>query len=77
MITFHHLFTRKVYPEFAEELWNMISVCKDHHGPGSGVGFHDHGTVWMAEEFPAVKKWLEDNDWFVCDFTNKYRREGF
>lgn len=77
MVTYHHIFTRKVYPEFAEESWNKIPVCKDHHGPGSGKGFHDHGTQWMAENFPPIKKWLHSNGWFFCTIAKKWRREGF
>jgi hypothetical protein len=77
LVTYHHIFTRKVYPEFAEEKWNQIPVCRLHHGPGNGVGFHDHGTAWMANKFPSVKKWLEEKGWFYCEYVKKYRRENF
>lgn len=31
----------------------------------------------MANTFPAVEKWLIDNDWFYCDVVKKWRRDGF
>lgn len=72
MVTFHHLFTRKVYPEFTQEPWNMIPVCQKCHNE-----FHSKGTPFMSEKYPSVKDWLLKNDWFFCEFVRKYRREGF
>ena len=76
LVTYHHLFTRKVYPEFAEFSWNKIPVCLNHHTKGVD-NFHSKGTVHMAERFPSVKNWLISNNWFFCDFVKKYRRNGF
>lgn len=76
MVTYHHLFTQKVYPEFSHFKWNQIPVCMDHHNL-DGQSFHSKGTVYMADNFPAVKKWLLDYGWFFCEFVKKYRRDGF
>ena len=71
-VCLHHLFTKRVYPEFSEEDWNLIPVCQKCHNM-----FHSKGTVYMAENFPSVKKWLIDHGWYFCEFNKKWRREGF
>lgn len=71
-VCYHHLFTRKVYPEFSELPWNQIPVCQIHHNE-----FHSKGTFHMANKYPNVKNWLENNGWFYDEFIKKYRREGF
>lgn len=68
----HHLFTRKVYPEFQHEEWNKIPVCQRCHNQ-----FHNKGTSWMANKYLSVHLWLIRNDWFFCEYVNKWRREGF
>lgn len=68
----HHLLTRKVYPEFQFDHWNLVPLCQHCHNE-----FHLKGTVYMANAFPAVEKWLIDNEWFYCDVVKKYRRQGF
>ena len=72
MVCFHHLFTKRVYPEFAECIWNLIPVCKRHHNE-----FHDNGTTHMAEKYLPVHLWLLKNDWFFDDYVEKWRRRGF
>lgn len=64
--------TRKVYPEFQFEQWNLIPVCQVCHNE-----FHSEGTAPMAEMYPPVKDWLLAHDWFYCDVVKKYRRQGF
>lgn len=69
---YHHLFTRKVYPEFAKLKWNQISVCQSCHNL-----FHSRGIAYMAETFRSVNDWLHNNDWFLCPAIKKWRRVGF
>lgn len=71
-VCYHHLFTRKVYPEFAGNDWNKIPVCQGHHNE-----FHSKGIVHMSEKYIEVMRWLYKNDWFFCEVVKKFRREGF
>lgn len=72
LVTYHHLFTRKVYPEFQKEKWNQIPVCQGCHNK-----FHNKGTNYMAEKFLTVHLWLVRHEWFFCDYVKKWRRDGF
>lgn len=65
---FHHLLTQKTHPEFAQEKWNMIPVCKFHH-----VEFHNQGTGIMSVKYPGVYEFLENNDWTIDQFLRKWR----
>ena len=67
MICYHHIYTRKAYPEFSSKSWNMISVCQNHHNE-----FHNKGTDYMASTYPSVLKWLQDNEWMRLDFLKKW-----
>lgn len=40
----HHIFPLKEYPEYAYELWNLISVSKSTHNM-----FHDRNTDELTE----------------------------
>jgi hypothetical protein len=31
----------------------------------------------MAEKYPRVKRWLEENGWSICPASGKYKPEGF
>lgn len=68
----HHLFTQKVYPEFALLFWNRIPVCLRHHNE-----FHAQGTSHMADKYVGVYNWLTVNEWFFCKTVKKWRRDGF
>ena len=72
LVTYHHLFTQKVYPEFAHHEWNRIPVCQKHHNE-----FHAKGTVHMAEKYLKVHLWLIKREWFYCETVKKWRRDGF
>lgn len=72
VVTYHHIFTQKVYPEFKDEIWNQVSVCQKHHNMA-----HQKGHIFMADSFPGFKKWLDQNGWFLCPTVKKFRREGF
>lgn len=72
MVTFHHIFTRKVYPEFAQEKWNMIPVCQLHHNL-----FHSKGNSFMANNYRSIETWMKRNGWFFDPTIKKWRRDGF
>ncbi len=55
---FHHIYTRKAYPEHKEKPWNMISVCQKHHNE-----FHNKGNSYMCQKYDTVRRWFKDNNW--------------
>lgn len=58
MVTFHHVYTRKAYPDCSEHDWNLMSLCSWHH-----VETHKIGTVSFAKKYPSVNNWLVKNGW--------------
>lgn len=64
----HHLLTQKSYPEFKQEVWNKINVCREHH-----TRFHAMGTKFMSDESPKVKQWLLNYGWFFDENFKKWR----
>ena len=67
----HHLLTRKAFPELQNEAFNRIPVCLNHHNL-----FHCNQLTKIAEIFPQVKSWLINNDWYICEFSGKWRNNG-
>lgn len=50
---------------------NMAPVCRVHHGR-----WHNKGSVWMADTWPRVRKWLISNGWEIVtygDGTKKWK----
>ncbi|GEM_PF-3641281 len=69
-VCFHHLKTQKSYPEHRKKRWNLIPVCLRCHN-----NFHSKGTVYMANSYPSVQKWLLSNNWEFCTLTEKWRHK--
>lgn len=67
LVCFHHLYTRKTYPEFSQKEWNQIPVCQEHHNQ-----FHSKGNDYMASTYPSVSRWLEENNWMRLDSLKKW-----
>lgn len=67
MVCFHHLKTRKRYPELAHDDRNLISVCQVHH-----VMFHNLGTLRMSECFEGVRLFLIEKGWEKCPLAKKW-----
>ena len=67
MVCFHHLMTRKAYPEHTLKPWNQISVCQEHHNL-----FHARPLSEVAEKFTTVSKWLIDNNWVKNEISGKW-----
>lgn len=65
--TYHHVLTRKAYPEHQKKPWNLISVCQGCHNL-----FHLKGNNHMASEYPNVKKWFIENGWEYCTLRKKW-----
>lgn len=71
MVTFHHIKTRKAYPQLENKAWNMIPVCAWCH-----VEFHQKGLSFMAKEYAHVRIWLERNKWRYEKKIGKWFHEG-
>lgn len=63
-VTFHHIYTRKAWPEYSEKKWNLISVCQHHHNI-----FHSKPLSYMIDNYSTVKEWLLINDWYDSKFN--------
>lgn len=59
-VTYHHIYTRKAFPEFESSTWNMIPVCQPCHNL-----FHSHGNQTMMQKFISVRTWMELNGWEI------------
>ncbi len=68
LVTYHHLLTKKAYPEHKDSTWNLIPVSQKIH-----LEFHQKGMSYMANKYPSVERWLIQNDWYVCESTKKWR----
>lgn len=66
---YHHLLTRKVYPEYANANWNKLSCCISCHND-----FHSKGTRIMAEKHKSVKDWLIMQGWTYDCFFEEWNK---
>ena len=58
MVTFHHVYTRKTYPEYSEAEFNLMPLCAWHH-----VETHNIGTVSFSKKYESVNNFLIKNGW--------------
>lgn len=60
MVTYHHEYAQKSFPEFKHSKWNLVSLCLKHHNM-----VHSNGTVTVSEKFPSLENWLIQNGWEI------------
>lgn len=65
---YHHLMTRKTYPEFKDADFNKCPCCQRCHNM-----FHNKGTNYMATYFPLFRQWLLDHGWAFDAYQKKWR----
>ena len=65
-----HVLTRGAYPEFKNEAWNCVTLSRRLH-----IEQHQIGLRKFAEKYPAYKNWLNENGWYICELTGKFRNE--
>lgn len=70
MVTFHHIYTRKAYPEHSETPWNMMPVCLICHNK-----IHGNTLSEFAKNRKSAKDWLENNGWEFDMFYEKWRHD--
>lgn len=66
----HHIYTRKAYPEYIDEEWNHLSLCRGHHSV-----MHQLGIDRMAEQYVVIKSFLKENNWYKCQLQRKWKHE--
>jgi 5-methylcytosine-specific restriction endonuclease McrA len=59
-VTFHHIYSRKAFPEYSNAPWNIIPVCQPCHNL-----FHSQGNQSMMKKYISVRTWMELNGWEV------------
>lgn len=65
---YHHLLTRKSYPEYENEPWNKVSLCLADHNR-----IHSASLSGLTEGNFRLKKWLLDNGWEYDCYFEKWR----
>jgi hypothetical protein len=68
-VCYHHIYSRKSYPEYEKESWNLLSVCQKHHNEA-----HSMSDMDFANKYSSVKKWFKDNNWQLM-FDGKYHHQ--
>lgn len=58
LVTGHHIYTRKAFPEYANAKWNLCPLCQKHHNEA-----HAYGNITMMDIYPRFSEWLELNGW--------------
>ena len=69
-VCFHHLKTRKAYPEFTNEAWNLMPLCKFCHAT-----IHNNGLSFVANKYDSVMKWLYINNWDYNKYYGRWEHE--
>jgi 5-methylcytosine-specific restriction endonuclease McrA len=67
LVTFHHLLVKRTHSHLKHDPRNLIPVTQDCHNQ-----FHSKGTDYMAEKYPAVKKWLINRGWQKCELMGRW-----
>jgi hypothetical protein len=58
MVTYHHVYTRKAYPEYLTSEFNLMPLCAWHHNET-----HSIGTVSFSKKYSSVNDWLISKGW--------------
>ena len=67
IVCYHHIYSKKAFPQYKTEKWNLLSCCLKHHNQ-----IHNSGLVKISDNFPNVKKWLINNEWYRCEISGKW-----
>lgn len=63
-----HVLTQKAYPEFKNESFNCMCICRQHHSER-----HRIGLVSFSIKYPVVNDWLISNGFKLV--LGKWRRD--
>lgn len=55
----HHVLSRKAYPEYIDEKWNHMELCRLHHRMA-----HDIGLYSFAKKFNLIENILDRGFFF-------------
>lgn len=59
MVTYHHIYRRKTYPEYANAKWNQIPLCLECHNK-----VHNKGDMEYFRTSDKVRSWMIKNGWY-------------
>jgi hypothetical protein len=57
-VCYHHVYSRKAFPEYAKSHWNMMPLCQKHDNEA-----HTMSDGKFAAKYKNVADWLELNGW--------------
>jgi hypothetical protein len=57
-VTFHHIYSQKVFSEYKNSRWNLAPLCAIHH-----LETHNIGEISFMNKYQQVKDWMELNGW--------------
>jgi hypothetical protein len=66
-ICYHHIYSRKAFPEYTNAKFNKMPLCLKHHNE-----VHSSGLRSFAVKYPAVRLFLEVNGYEFNDFLGKW-----
>lgn len=67
-VDLHHVKTRKA--SGTDDVWNLMPLQHKYHQE-----IHSIGLKKMSEKYPAVKEWLDKNNWVFCDLLKKWSHD--
>lgn len=59
-VCFHHIYSRKAFPEYSKSQWNMMPLCQKHHNEA-----HSMSDLDFSIKYKSVNDWLELNRWKI------------
>lgn len=65
----HHVYTKKAYPQFKYELWNLMPLCFRCHEL-----VHRSLNIFVKKR-RGVEKWLTENGWYFSESRDKWVRD--
>jgi len=60
-VCLHHIYSRKAYPEFTKEPWNLMPLCLWHHNE-----VHKIGSVSFSRKYNDVNDWMIKKNWVLA-----------
>ncbi len=69
-VCYHHCKSQKAHSELKYESYNHMPLCLKHH-----TEIH-YGTIKMAEKYPGVRRWLINNDWYICELMDRWTHDA-
>lgn len=66
-VCYHHIYSRKAYPEFQYEKWNNLPLCTLHHNKS-----HENFNKLVKENM-RLELWLIKHDWYFDEIKKAWK----